>query len=1051
MQNTIDTMQNTIDNLQNAMNNIANANFQCGTSKVADYDGNLYNTVRIGTQCWTKENLKTTHLNDGTEIPTWTYTTSNDLPSSIMKCYPGRNINNVPTNGYLYNWHAATNGGASNGQTNIQGLCPTGWHVPSSSEWIQLRVYSENNPNESSCPGKALASETGWNSHTGSCSVGNPQYGSNNSTNFSALPAGCENNSSGSSLGLRACFWSADESAGTSSISALAYYFMLEYDDITLTQNSIHKDIGASIRCLRDIAETANEGNEGSGSSACCTNLQSQIDDLADVAFTGDYNDLDNKPVQVKSDWTEYDTSSVAYIKNKPTVLSYNDVQNMINSSLGALNNRIDSLQNALNAAQQAEQQNNNLTFVCGTSKVTDYDGNQYNTVKIGNQCWIKENIRTTHFADGTAIDPVFGSGYDHRDGNAPAFTSYNTLDQTIDYIYNMAAAFHGLPSQVCNINYGQTGGPEEEDQYIQGICPDGWHLPSDNDWTILTSTLSDNGMYCGQNSSYIAKALASDNTNSWASSTVTCAIGNNISANNASGFSAVGNLLAYFHLNSDESYTSGGQLAQYGAHFWTSTPQIRWGVSQIPYAIDTVSCFELDAFTPTVTSNVYYNKEYLMAVRCTRDEADGTVQQMQQIIEELQQQVSQQSQLPNVYINSISSDGATKAKVTATAYASNGEVILARGICWSRLENPTVNGYNCFYTLVDTNTSIFQAFATSLTAGDTYYVRAFATTANGTAYSTQQTYTHIVTIPYSGSETITLYSGQEIWIYDNGGPSGNYTNNCNGSLTINTNSNSYQVMIDTIIYTTESGYDYLYVYNGTAANDTFLLETLNGTGTAAGIYPNNGTRALTLKFTSDGSQVYSGFAIKMKVVSMCPSTVYKSVYYNTVRMGEQCWMKENLRYSTGTLSSGSDPSIYVSESVAYRYYPNNNSSNLSTYGYLYNFAAIRNGVVASSGMQGICPSGWHIPTYTDLTVLRDKGADLTDPYGFSMNYPGRLYASNANTGSFLNFGETGFIWGINESGQALTLQVSDNIKSGFVTIGAGKMHGFSLRCIKNQ
>ena len=765
-------------------------------------------------------------------------------------------------------------------------------------------------------------------------------------------------------------------------------------------------------------------------------------DDLEDL--------IPEVPEQVKSDWAEYDTSSVAYIKNKPTIFTYDDIQNMINNSLGSLNDRIDSLENALNAAHQAEQQNSNLTFVCGTSKMYDYEGNAYNTVKIGNQCWAKENLRTSHFADGTAIDPVFGSGYDHRDGNAPAFTTYSTPDQRTDYIYNMAAAFHGLPSQVYNMDQDESGATTGRDQQIQGLCPDGWHLPSDADWYNLTNTLSNNGMYCGQNSSYIAKALASDNANTWGTSTENCAIGNDLSANNASGFSAVGNLLAYFEPNNNGGYTSGGMLAQNGAHFWSSTPQLGWGQYQIPYAMDTVSCFELTFSSPTVTQGVYYNKYNLMAVRCMRDEADGTLQQMQQTIEELQQQVNQQSQLPSVYISSVTSDGATKAKATAYAYANNGELILAKGFCWSGLENPTVGGYNCSYTLVDTTTTTFLAPITNLRAGDTYYFRAFATTANGTAYSTQQTYTHVASIPASGSETMTLYNGQEIWIYDNGGPDGNYTNNCNGSLTINASSSSYQVMIDTVIYTTESNYDKLYVYSGTSANDTFLLETLHGTGTATGIYPDNGTGSLTLKFASDHSAIYTGFAIKVKLVSMCPATVYKSVYYNTVRIGEQCWIKENLRYGAGTLQTATSPT--VSSTNAYRYYPNNTSNNLNTHGYLYNFAAICNGSTATSGMQGICPSGWHIPTYAELVKLRTHETDLTDANGFAMNYPGRVYTgSTSGTGNFTDFGQYGTIWGINTNGAAVVLMIDDNHKTGMLTTGANAALGYSLRCIKNQ
>ena len=72
----------------------------------------------------------------------------------------------------------------------------------------------------------------------------------------------------------------------------------------------------------------------------------------------------------------------------------------------------------------------------------------------------------------------------------------------------------------------------------VQGICPDGWHVPSDAEWTELTYYVSRQSQYvCGNNTAYIGKALASEE--GWNSSTDYCAVGNNSIANNATGFSA--------------------------------------------------------------------------------------------------------------------------------------------------------------------------------------------------------------------------------------------------------------------------------------------------------------------------------------------------------------------------------------------------------------------------------------------------------------------------------------------------------------------------------
>ena len=120
----VSNLQGQIDDLQEAIEALGNANFHCGTSTVNDYDGNTYNTIKIGSQCWMKQNLKTKHFNDGTAI---TFrTTAANSPHNPYYYAPGRDTNNVPTYGYLYNWYAATNGPVS-GQGFIQGICPAGW------------------------------------------------------------------------------------------------------------------------------------------------------------------------------------------------------------------------------------------------------------------------------------------------------------------------------------------------------------------------------------------------------------------------------------------------------------------------------------------------------------------------------------------------------------------------------------------------------------------------------------------------------------------------------------------------------------------------------------------------------------------------------------------------------------------------------------------------------------------------------------------------------------------------------------------------------------
>ena len=215
---------------------------------VTDYDGNTYNTVLLGEQCWMKENLRTTHYANGVSIPLGTSGNS----TTAYRYYPDNNSYNVSIYGYLYNWPAVMHGTASstNNPSGVQGICPVGWHVPSDAEWTQLENYvSSQCPfvcvNNISYIAKALASTTGWisNTNTNSCAVGN-NPNANNSTGFSALPAAGIN---GGNLGYETSFWSATESASNNAHVRFLWYGYADVEGLTP-----YKDAGNSVRCLKD-------------------------------------------------------------------------------------------------------------------------------------------------------------------------------------------------------------------------------------------------------------------------------------------------------------------------------------------------------------------------------------------------------------------------------------------------------------------------------------------------------------------------------------------------------------------------------------------------------------------------------------------------------------------------------------------------------------------------------------------------------------------------------------------------------------------------------
>src|SRR6056297_3339950 len=118
----------------------------------------------------------------------------------------------------------------------------------------------------------------------------------------------------------------------------------------------------------------------------------------------------------------------------------------------------------------------------CGTDSVQDYDGNWYHTVPIGNQCWMKENMRVTHYEDGTEISHVTGdTEWDNLTETDKAWCYYDNSDSLGNIygaLYTWAAAMNGAASS----NDNPSG--------VQGVCPDGWHLPSDEEWKELEMEL---------------------------------------------------------------------------------------------------------------------------------------------------------------------------------------------------------------------------------------------------------------------------------------------------------------------------------------------------------------------------------------------------------------------------------------------------------------------------------------------------------------------------------------------------------------------------------
>jgi uncharacterized protein (TIGR02145 family) len=204
--------------------------FKTFTGTATDIDGNVYNTVTIGTQTWMTENLKTTKYGNGDLIGTTTPATldiSGESTPEYQWAYEG-NEGKVSTYGRLYTWFAVT---------DTRNVCPTGWHVPTDVEWTTMTTF---------LGGDVVAG--GKLKETGTTHWTTPNEGATNETGFTALAGGWRpSNGVFTDFGNFGGWWSTTERSTTDAYNRYASYkagdFYKEGDG---------KQSGIGVRCLKD-------------------------------------------------------------------------------------------------------------------------------------------------------------------------------------------------------------------------------------------------------------------------------------------------------------------------------------------------------------------------------------------------------------------------------------------------------------------------------------------------------------------------------------------------------------------------------------------------------------------------------------------------------------------------------------------------------------------------------------------------------------------------------------------------------------------------------
>jgi len=234
---------------------------------VTDFDGNIYNTVQLGKQCWMRENLKTTSYNDGDPIPN--LSDINEWGTTEGGAYVWYD-NDFETwgsiYGALYNWPAV----------HTDSLCPLGWHVPSDEEWQELEIFLGMTPEQADMQGARGTNQGGQMKSMRTEPDDHPRWktpnnGATNSSGFSALPGGGRIGNLFNNIGTTSNWWTATTYPGE---VVWAWNRSIVNFNTFVNRYPQGKEQGFSVRCIKDEplkpTVTTTMVDDVTGNSASC-------------------------------------------------------------------------------------------------------------------------------------------------------------------------------------------------------------------------------------------------------------------------------------------------------------------------------------------------------------------------------------------------------------------------------------------------------------------------------------------------------------------------------------------------------------------------------------------------------------------------------------------------------------------------------------------------------------------------------------------------------------------------------------------------------------
>jgi uncharacterized protein (TIGR02145 family) len=399
----------------------------------------------------------------------------------------------------------------------------------------------------------------------------------------------------------------------------------------------------------------------------------------------------------------------------------------------------------------------------------------------------------------------------------------------------------------------------------------------------------------------------------------------------------------------------------------------------------------------------------------------------------------------PKITTTATSSISYTTATSGGNVTAEGGVAVTARGICWSTTINPTIALSS--KTIDGTGIGTFASSITGLSAGTTYYIRAYATNLVGTAYGAQQTFITLADIPTVNTNAI-------------------------NSITTTTATSGGNIISDGGATITARG-----ICWSTTTNPTIALatKTVDGTGTGAFTSSITGLTANTTHYVRAyaTNSVGTSYGTQQTFITSSASTTLLP----NVAIGSQVWTTQNLsvaRYRNGDIiPKVTDATQWAALTTgAWCWYNNDSATYAATYGRLYNWYAVNDA-------RGLAPQGYHVPSdaeWNKLVKYLDVGADTTcvicnqssiaggamksttgwnspntgatNSSGFA-GLPGGVRNSD---GTFVDIGNNGYWWSFTEYNTTDSWYRSLYYASGNVvrSYGGSKRVGFSVRCVRD-